>query len=124
MRFNRYQCVPVGVNRLESKAQSFLFVTLGDCSESKARSCAAGPGFVGRESSRFLWLETLEKPDNGINDAEHLCGSQFFERLSAPGFHPGSMKLRQKPTRRQVFGTSTATIGFADHLLLAKPSDE
>ena len=78
MRFNRYECVPVGANRLESKAQSFRFVPLGGCSESKAQSCAAGPGFRGWESSRFLWLETLEKPDNGINIAEHVCVCQMF----------------------------------------------
>ena len=37
--------------------------SLGGCPESKARSIAAGPGFVGRESSRFLWRKLWKKPE-------------------------------------------------------------
>ena len=36
---------------------------LGGCSESKARSYAAGPGFGGRESSRFLGTKHWKKPE-------------------------------------------------------------
>ena len=36
---------------------------LGGCSESKARSYAAGPGFWGRESSRFLGRKHWKKPE-------------------------------------------------------------
>ena len=66
----RGRSVPVGSSRRESRAQSIRSGPLGGCSESSARSSAAGPGFVGRESSRFLWQETLEKPDNEINTAD------------------------------------------------------
>ena len=52
-RSNRCECVLRGDHR-ESEAQSFRSRPLGGCSESKARSYAAGPGFGGRESSRFL----------------------------------------------------------------------
>ena len=38
----------------ESEAQSFRSDPLGGCSESEARSYAAGPGFGGWEPSRFL----------------------------------------------------------------------
>ena len=52
-RSNRCECVLRG-DRWESKAQSFRSTPLGGCSESKAQSYATGPGFGGRESSRFL----------------------------------------------------------------------
>ena len=69
MRFNHYECVPVGVNRRESKAQSFLIrYPWVAVRRAKLDPVQPVPDSVGRESSRFLWLETLEKPDNGIND--------------------------------------------------------
>ena len=56
------ECVLRGDHR-ESEAQSFRSDPLGGCSESKAQSYAAGPGFGGRESSRFLGTKRWKKPE-------------------------------------------------------------
>ena len=90
----------------------------------KLNPAAAGPGFRGWESSSFYGLKHW-KSLTTESILQNMCAYvKFFTGLSGPGVHLGSMKLRQKPTRRQFFGTSTATAGLADHLLLAKPSDE
>ena len=52
-RSNRCECVLRGGLR-ESEAQSFRFDPWAAVRRAKARSYAAGPGFGGRESSRFL----------------------------------------------------------------------
>ena len=77
-----------GATVQESKAQSFRSTPLGGCSESKARSYATGPGFGGRESSRFLGRETLEKPDNDLSITPHLSVGKGFGASPAKVFDP------------------------------------
>ena len=91
-------------DRWESKAQSFRSTPLGGCSESRARSYAAGPGFGGRESSRFLGRETLEKPDNDLSITPHLRVGKGFGASPAKVFNPvqsGYTKLQIKFGKRR-----------------------
>ena len=62
---------------------------LGGCSESKARSYAAGPGFGGRESSRFLGRKHWKKPETASIIA------RTTERMEGPKpcFGPTQPKL-------------------------------
>ena len=46
--------------------------------ERSARSYAAGPGFGGREPSRFLGGKQLEKPETDSIIAERLSGWKAF----------------------------------------------
>ena len=46
--------------------------------ERGARSYAAGPGFGGREPSRFLGTKQLEKPETDSIIAERLSGWKTF----------------------------------------------
>ena len=79
---------PSGATVGRGKARSFRSTPLGGCSESRARSYAAGPGFGGRESSRFLGRETLEKPDNDLSITPHLRVGKGFGASPAKVFNP------------------------------------
>ena len=78
--------------RRESEAQSLRSDPWAAVRRAKARSYAACPGFGGRESSRFLGRETLEKPDNGIIISEQPCYCPVFRDLSAQSVHFSSTK--------------------------------
>ena len=87
------RCVPGGSDLRESRAQSLVSDPMGDCKESKARSSQPVPDFGGRESSRFLWLETLAKPGNGINDAAGRGLPQRFQGCAGQSVHLFSKEL-------------------------------
>ena len=61
-RSNRCECVLRGGHR-ESEAQSFRSDPWAAVRRAQARSYAAGPGFGGRESSRFLGTKRWKKPE-------------------------------------------------------------
>ena len=81
--------VPGGSDLRESRAQSLVSESLGDCPESKARSIAAGPGFVELESSRFLWrklwqsltTESMMPPDGACRNDFRDVPVKVFDSL-------------------------------------------
>ncbi len=72
--------------------------------ERGARSYAAGPGFGGREPSRFLGRKQLEKPETDSIIAEQLSGWKGF-RVTAPKVF---CSVPRNPKR-----AAPATSGFA-----------
>ena len=80
----------------ESEAQSFRSDPLGDCSESEAQSYAAGPGFGGRESSRFLGGKRWKSQKT----ASIIARTSDRRKGSGRGFRPAAPILLTALRRR------------------------